>query len=275
MSSRRQFLQAMGVAGSGVLLGRWPAWAGGPGVRYITIMGATSCISYVKAVLPEWERAHRGVKVAVTGGGSYAGLHALALAQAEIAMADLAPPTSMAVPVRRYLLGRLPIVLAAWPHIGVGRLSWGQAGAVLAGDIVNWRQVGGADVPVVTISRPESSGAREVVQQRILGTRRFSPDSIIQLSNGAVLRTVMETPGAVGYLEATAPMHRVRILGMGSRSFSPQAWRLWPLYAEPSLYVRVQAPEEVRNLAVFLQGRPERQDFGIYFDQRPGQADAR
>ncbi|POB11107.1 substrate-binding domain-containing protein [Sulfobacillus sp. hq2] len=270
MISRRQFLIAMGAASMAALGGRFSAMAQRR-QRYVSIMGATSCIPFVKAYLPQWEHDHPGMTVAVTGGGSYAGLRALGLGQADIAMADLAPPPGfLVVPVQRYPLGRLPIVLVAGPQVGIRGLSWNQARAVFAGDIVNWRELGGANLPVIAVSRPESSGARDVMQHRILGARPFSPHCIIQLSNGAVMRTVVETPGAIGYVEATAPLREITVLTLQGTVFDPTRWQQWPLYAEPALYLRAQAPKEVKDLAAFLQSRPGRRQFGFYAASEQG-----
>jgi hypothetical protein len=92
----------------------------------------------------------------------------------------------------------------------------------------------------------------------------FSAGCIIQLSYGAFMRRLMDTRGALGYLEAAGPVRRVAILRYGGAVYDPSSPALWPLYAEPSLYVRQGASEIVRHLADFLQSRPERRRFGIY-----------
>ncbi len=265
MPSRRNFLGLIGLAALYAAMNRWPGGARAASGEFLTIMGATSCMSYVKQVLPRWESSHRWVRVAVSGGGSYAGLQALAAGDVALALADVEPPPGyVAVPLDAYPLGRLAVLLVAHKSCGVAGLSRRQAAGLFTGQIRNWREVGGDNVRVISVCRPQSSGARAVVQQNILGRELFSPRSIIQISNGAVMRTVMDTPGALGYIEATGAARGVSVLRYGTAAYDPDAPQPWPLYAAPCAYVRRGAPDTVRNLAEFLHSRPERRRFGIY-----------
>lgn len=234
-------------------------------VPRMTIMGASSCLGYVKAVLPQWERQYGPVHVAVSGGGSYAGLRALATGQVDIALADVMPPPGyIEVPVRRYVLGRLPIVIVAHQGVGVKQIACDQTRQLFHGTITNWRDVGGNNLPVVVVSRPLSSGAREVVQTRLMGRSQFSAHSIIQLSNGAVIKTVADTPGAIGYVEAVMPLWRVQIMAVGNRAKPPEKASNRKLYAEPAVYIRRETRALVISLAEYLANDPRRPRFGIY-----------
>ncbi|WP_081700458.1 substrate-binding domain-containing protein [Sulfobacillus thermosulfidooxidans] len=240
-------------------------------VLHLTIMGASSCMGYVKAVLPKWEQGHNSVHVAISGGGSYAGLKALAHGQVELAIADVIPPPGyIVVPLRRYPLGRIPIVIAAHPGVGITRVSWRQARQLFQGIIRNWRQIGGPDIPVLVVSRPLSSGARDVVQTRLLGESEFSPHAIIQLSNGAVAKTVRETPGAIGYVEAVMPLGNLHIMCLGHHCYQRNDPEQWVLFAEPAIFIREDAEALVVDLAEYLAQDPRRPAFGIYPEPAQG-----
>ncbi|WP_053961092.1 substrate-binding domain-containing protein [Sulfobacillus thermosulfidooxidans] len=274
MISRRQFV--MGILSGPLLYGALRVIhllrTQDPILR-LTIMGASSCMGYVKAVLPNWERGHSRVHVAISGGGSYAGLKAIANGQVEMAIADVIPPPGyIVVPLRRYSLGRIPIVIVAHSGVGIKRLSWQQARQVFQGLIQNWRQIGGQDVPIVVVSRPLSSGAREVVQTRLLAGSEFSPHAIIQLSNGAVAKTVRETPGAIGYVEAVMPLDNLHIMCLGNHCYQRNDPGQWVLFAEPAIFIREDAEPLVVDLAEYLAHDPSRPAFGIYPEPTQGGA---
>jgi phosphate transport system substrate-binding protein len=244
--------------------------------RRLSVMGATSLMGYVKAALPGWEQQHAGVRVAVSPGGSYAGLKGLSTGQVDLALSDIDPPPGfVVVPVHRFPLGRIAILIIVNCEAGVKSLSWHQVRALFEGTITNWRDVGGKELPVVVVSRSLSSGARQVIQDGLLKRAELSSHAIIQLSNGAVAKTVRETPGAVGYVEAVMPLSGVLVVDLGAHHYHPANPVSWPLYAEPSIYVRRDAEPLAPNLAEYLARGSERFRFGIYSVAREGEGGRR
>ncbi|MGL4873149.1 MAG: substrate-binding domain-containing protein, partial [Clostridium sp.] len=89
---------------------------------------------------------------------------------------------------------------------GVTNLTLEQIRGVFSGEIVNWKDVGGNDEPILVIHRPASSGTRDTFTNTILGGNRdLENDAIgaIQDSNGAVLQAMKRSPGAVSYMALT------------------------------------------------------------------------
>ena len=233
------------------------------GMHQISIIGATSLIPLTKRFLPEWERRHPGVVVSVTAGGSWAGILAVAEGQADIGMADLAPPPKRALRLDSYPAGRLAVAFIANSDDGVKNLSRLQLVQVLQGRIHNWQTLGGHDTPVIVVSRPMSSGARAMLD-RLVPAPGLSADAIIQLSNGAVLKTVRETPGAIGYVEWRPGMGGVTMLGIDHQVFDTSRLAAWPYYTQPTFYVAPGASSLVKQLAEMLSRSPYKAEFGIY-----------
>ncbi|SOD46899.1 PBP superfamily domain-containing protein [Streptomyces sp. Ag82_G6-1] len=84
------------------------------------------------------------------------------------------------------------------------------------GEIRNWRQLGGPDLPVLLVSRDANSGTRQVFQRRVLGRGEIANSSVDCVhrddptaavirceldSTEQVLETVAGLPGAIGYSE--------------------------------------------------------------------------
>jgi ABC-type phosphate transport system substrate-binding protein len=100
------------------------------------------------------------------------------------------------------------------------KLSVADARRIYRGEIRNWSQLGGPDVPVVLVSRTSGSGTRSALSTRLLGgadeppassddcinrTVRSTPVLRCELdSTEQVLQTVARTPGAIGYSELRA-----------------------------------------------------------------------
>lgn len=231
--------------------------------QHLSISGATSLVPLTKRFLPEWERKHPGITVSVTAGGSWAGILTVSAGQADIGMADLEPPMGLRERLDAYPAGRLAVVFIANPADGVSRISRSELDLLLQGRIRNWQRLNGKDAPVIIISRPRSSGARAMID-RLLPHPGLTPDAIIQLSNGAVLKTVRETPGAMGYVEWRPGMGGVTMLAIGQQSFDAKQLAVWPYFTEPTFYVRKGASPVVHDLARGLSRSSARADFGIY-----------
>ncbi len=231
--------------------------------HHVSIVGATSLMPLTKRFVPEWEQKHPGVVVSIAAGGSWAGILAVTEGHADIGMADLIPPSRLAVRLVGYPAGRLAVAFIANNKDGVKEVSESQLMQLLLGRIPNWRSIGGRDEPVIVVSRPLSSGARAMIDS-FLPPPGLSADAIIQLSNGAVLKTVRDTPGAIGYVEWRPGMGGVTMLGIGHHAFDTTHLATWPYFTKPTFYVHKRASDLVKNLAQALSQAPAKTDFGIY-----------
>lgn len=112
---------------------------------------------------------------------------------------------------------------------GVEDLSLQQIRRLYAGEMTNWREVGGNNLPVRLVGRQDSSGTRGTFQRRILGGKREpgvtsqdclerdpgSSGKVIRCerdSTGELLNTVADTPGALGYSELGAASGHANVL---------------------------------------------------------------
>ncbi|MEV0112002.1 substrate-binding domain-containing protein [Streptomyces sp. NPDC050844] len=115
---------------------------------------------------------------------------------------------------------------------GVQDLSLKQVRQIYAGEITNWSQVNGNNVPVHLVSRHPGSGTRSTLVSQVLddkellevtsgdcaGMDRSKPGRCEVGDTGILLDTVASTPGALGHSEAGAALthegiNQVRIAG--------------------------------------------------------------
>jgi DNA-binding transcriptional LysR family regulator len=91
------------------------------------------------------------------------------------------------------------LVLVVHPENPVDGLGSGQAQAIFGGRIQNWREVGGPDVAIEVVGRERGSGARAILNQRIMGEQRLDINARIATGDAALRQVVSTTPGAIGY----------------------------------------------------------------------------
>lgn len=109
---------------------------------------------------------------------------------------------------------------------GVQDLSLETVREIYAGEVTNWSEVGGNDLPIRLVGRHSDSGTRKTFEQRILGGIREpadTSDDCLERALGAprpgpvrcerrstvdVLNAVAVTPGAMGYSELRAATER-------------------------------------------------------------------
>ena len=104
---------------------------------------------------------------------------------------------------------------------GVEDLSVRTIREIYSGEVANWSEVGGNDLPIVLVSRNQGSGTRNAFQQRVLAgvrepdansddCRRLDPGASAGVvrcardTTGELLDEVRDIPGALGYAETSA-----------------------------------------------------------------------
>ena len=98
-------------------------------------------------------------------------------------------------------LDGLPVLVH--PANPVSNLTLEQIRKIYMGEIVNWKDVGGADMKIVVISRDTNSGTYETFYNLVMehggNKEKIGAGAEYVGSNGAVRQRVQSTPAAIGY----------------------------------------------------------------------------
>ena len=139
------------------------------------------------------------LSVDVQGGGSTAGIQAVNEAIADIGMCSrsLKPEETGYTPI---VIARDGLAVVVHPSNRVSGLEGTQIQRIFAGELLNWRDVGGDDREIRLITREEGSGTREAFCKMVMGKSRISRKALTQESNGAVKELVKGDPCAIGYM---------------------------------------------------------------------------
>lgn len=81
----------------------------------------------------------------------------------------------------------------------VQKLDLAQIKAILLGEITNWRDVGGTDLPISVVTVQPGGGVPSTVRGRLLDGRKFKPQRLIEVEAAShVVKITAQEPGALG-----------------------------------------------------------------------------
>ncbi|MGL4847656.1 MAG: PstS family phosphate ABC transporter substrate-binding protein [Clostridium sp.] len=179
-------------------------------VRSITISGSTALLPLMEESIEGFDKIYSGNIINVQAGGSGTGLTQVLEGTVNIGNSDMFAEQKLSKVQASELVDHRIVgegfCLITSKGSGVTNLTLGQIRGIFSGEIVNWKDVGGNDEPILVIHRPASSGTRDTFTNTILGGNRdLENDAIgaIQDSNGAVLQAMKRSPGAVSYMALT------------------------------------------------------------------------
>jgi phosphate transport system substrate-binding protein len=246
---------------AGALLAALACGCGGDAGRPLSVVGSTSVQPFAELLAEEFRKVRPGARVDVQGGGSTAGLQAVAEGIAGIGMCSRALNAEEAARFTALVIARDGLAVVVHPSNPVQALARGQVRDLFSGRIANWRDLGGPDRPVHAITREEGSGTREAFEKLVMGQEPFARRALVQESNGAVKELVRGDPSAVGYMSLGLVGGDLKALAIdGARPT-----------AEEVLAGRYQL---VRPFLFVVRGEPEAaaREFIDYVLSREGQA---
>ena len=172
---------------------------GSGGHTAVIVAGSTSVQPYAEVLAEEFAILHPTYEVDIQGGGSSAGVTAAETGTADIGMSSRhlneKEQGMWAVEIAK---DGLAIIIH--PSNPVADLTLDQIRGIYAGDIVNWRSLGGPDARIHLISREEGSGTRSAFEDLVMEKISITPKAIVQDSNGAVWQLVSGDPLSIGFI---------------------------------------------------------------------------
>ncbi|MDL1898246.1 phosphate ABC transporter substrate-binding protein [Anaerolineae bacterium CFX7] len=183
-----------------------------PAEIVIENMGSDTMVNLALAWAEEYMRLHPDVRLSVTGGGSGTGIAAmingtvdLANASREMKPEELDAARQNGRAPQEFVVARDAIAVVVHPSNPVNGLTRQQLADIYTGKITNWRAVGGADRPIVLLSRESNSGTyvyflENVIRQGDAQSQLlFSPETLLMPSSEGISAEVRQNPNAIGY----------------------------------------------------------------------------
>jgi ABC-type phosphate transport system substrate-binding protein len=101
--------------------------------------------------------------------------------------------------LRAFEVARIPMAFSIHPSNPVRSMTTADMRRILLGEVRNWREVGGHDVPIRLIMVREGGGVQATVEQQILGKEKVTAPNPIRVQIGSqVVKVSLQEPGALG-----------------------------------------------------------------------------
>ncbi|KXX72165.1 phosphate ABC transporter substrate-binding protein [Flammeovirga sp. SJP92] len=85
------------------------------------------------------------------------------------------------------------------PSNPVKKLSVQTIAKIFKGEITNWSEIGGEDIPILVVTRDENSGSFGFFKSEVMRSAPLREGSVEVQSNSAVVEKVSKEEGAIGY----------------------------------------------------------------------------
>jgi phosphate transport system substrate-binding protein len=222
----------------------------------IKISGSTTVLPIVQKAADQYMATHANVDIQISGGGSGVGIQAIGTKTVDIGMSSREVtaaektkyPAFVIIPVAQD-----GIAIIVNPANEIQYITLDQIKNIYLGKTTKWTEITGANVPgtnnqIVVIGRDSASGTRSYFDEVLLAKKTPTKQMLEKNSNGAVLQTVAQTPGSIGYVSIGFVSNDVKALPV---------WYNADRIVAPSLAtVKDKSYPVSRELYVITNGQP-------------------
>lgn len=197
----------------------------------LQIKGSDTIVNAVQMISEEFARENPQINISITGGGSGVGIASLisnttsiATASREITQKEIDMARNRGVEPNETVIGFDGVALIVNKNNPVSQLTINQLHEIFTGEKTNWKDFGGEDRYIVTLSREVSSGTyayfKEVVVKlgKKAASDEFSSDTLLLSSSQAIVEEVSVNDEAIGYLGMGYVSDRTKTLSVAKDS---------------------------------------------------------
>lgn len=187
----------------------------------LTLKGSDTVLPLAQKEAETYMKENKGASLTVVGGGSGVGISALIDGTTDIAMSSR--PIKMDERMKLQEAGRAykeikisydALAVVVNPANKVNQLTREQVEGIFTGKITNWKEVGGDDMKIVVYSRETSSGTYEFFKEHVLNRKNYTNTALNMPASGAIIQSVSQTKGAIGYVGLAYLEKDVKALGL-------------------------------------------------------------
>ena len=237
------------------------------------IKGSDTVLPVAQQTAERFMNQHPDTRVTVTGGGTGVGISALldnttdiAMASRPIKFSEKMKIKSAGEDVAEIVVAYDALAVVAHPSNPVKQLTRQQLEDIFRGKITNWKQVGGDDRKIVVYSRETSSGTYEFFKESVLKNKNYMASSLSMPATGAIIQSVSQTKGAIGYVGLAYVSPRVKTLSVsydGKHYAAPTVEnatnKTYPIVRPLYYYYNVKKKAEIDPLVQYILS-PDGQD---------------
>jgi phosphate transport system substrate-binding protein len=171
------------------------------------IKGSDTVLPLTQKEAEVFMKQHAGSSIMVTGGGSGVGIAAILNGTTDIAqssrkmkMDEKMKMQDAGKAFKELIIAYDALAVIVNPANKVDQMTREQIEGIFTGKITNWKELGGEDLKIVVYSRETSSGTYEFFKEHVLNKKNFAPSALLMPATGAIVQSVSQTKGAIGYV---------------------------------------------------------------------------
>ncbi len=165
----------------------------------IIIEGSNTEFDLVNKLVLEFQAAHNDqVKMSVKGGGSNEGMNKFLEGKIDILNSsrlindeEVSTAVSNGITATQAIIAMDAVAIITNPKLGIDSLSLSDLRAIFSGELTNWKELDGPDLPIHIYNRDKSSGTHSYIRRKMVGEKELasyrevaSPDQLMQLVKG-------------------------------------------------------------------------------------------
>ncbi|MCH4078442.1 MAG: phosphate ABC transporter substrate-binding protein [Eubacterium sp.] len=171
----------------------------------ISASGSSALQPLAKQAADDYMKAHSGVSITVSGGGSGTGLKQVSEGSVDIGNSDVYADEKLdktaASKLKDHKVALVTVAPVVNSKLGVKNLTTDQLIGIFTGKITNWKEVGGPNLKIMLVTRPDSSGTRALFEQYAMNGKDEASKSALETDDsGTLMETVEKNKGAIGYV---------------------------------------------------------------------------
>jgi phosphate transport system substrate-binding protein len=175
----------------------------------VTVSGSTTVLPLAESCAEAFNAQKSNYQATVTGGGTGAGITAIAENRSDIAMASREvtadEKNKYGNNFKEFEVGLDGICIAVSRQVydaGVTNLTKDQLRGIYAGGIKNWKELGGPDEPIYAIAREQGSGTRDTFNEIIMGSTTAETPGVrtVALGSAEAKTAIVGSNNAIGYI---------------------------------------------------------------------------
>lgn len=175
-------------------------------VKMVQIKGSDTLINLVQKLSEVYMKKNPRRYIAVTGGGSGTGIAALINGKCDIADAsrlmkakEVAQARERGIKPTRIVIAMDGISVIVNPRNAVDSLTMGELSKIFRGEIRNWKDLGGADMPITLYGRQSNSGTFAFFREAVL-KGNYSPNMRRMNGNAQIVEAIKQDMSGIGYV---------------------------------------------------------------------------
>ncbi|HWR39920.1 MAG TPA: PstS family phosphate ABC transporter substrate-binding protein [Patescibacteria group bacterium] len=236
----------------------------------VHLRGSSNVGAIIQPVAELYMREHPGTIVTVTSIGTMRGIKSLIDATCNVAMASADSDDTLKkrakdnnLTLTKHVIAYDALVPIVNNGNGINNLAMEDLRRLFSGEIVNWQQLGGADLPVIVASYNGSSGNYETWKERVMSERKVVTASANILSTNNMAKFVQQNPGAIGYVALPYLDGTVKPLTVNgiSHEVGNITGRQYPIVRELALYTSEGSTQSVNQFVEYVLATDKGQQF--------------